>query len=89
MPCDRLRLLPDATLAEFALLTSAMHVAWMPAVTGRTDSDYMYSVGVVYNTLPTPPAIVCGQADPPSLELLARAVLHARAARPGATLAEL
>ena len=52
IPSEKLRLLPDATLADFALLTSAMHMAWMRAVTGRMKSDYMYSVGVVYNTWP-------------------------------------
>ena len=34
IPSNKLRLLPDATLADFALLTSAMHMAWMRAVTG-------------------------------------------------------
>ena len=52
IPSEKLRLLPDATVADFALLTSAMHMAWMRAVTGRMKSDYMYSVGVVYNTFP-------------------------------------
>lgn len=52
---QKLRILPDAILAEFAPLTSAMHMAWMRTVTGRMKSDYMYSVGVVYNTFPTPP----------------------------------
>ena len=89
IPSDKLRLLPDATLAEFALLTSAMHMAWMRAVTGRMKSDYMYSVGVVYNTFPTPPALASGQAGPSPLEPLARALLDARAAHPTATLAEL
>ena len=73
------------TLADFALLTSAMHMTWMRAVTGRMKSDYMYSVGVVYNTFPTPP----GSADRSKLETLAQAVLAARAAHPGATLADL
>ncbi len=45
---QKLRILPDATLTDFALLTSAMHMAWMRAVTGRLESRYMYSVGVVY-----------------------------------------
>ena len=85
IPSEKLRLLPDATLADFALLTSAMHMAWMRAVTGRMKSDYMYSVGVVYNTFPTPP----GSADRSKLETLAQAVLAARAAHPGATLADL
>ena len=82
---QKLRILPDATLADFALLTSAMHMAWMRAITGRMKSDYMYSVGVVYNTFPLPPK----DADLSKLEPLAQAVLDARAAHPGATLADL
>ena len=85
IPSDKLRLLPNATLADFALLTSAMHMAWMRAVTGRMKSDYMYSVGVVYNTFPTPPR----NSDRSKLESLAQAVLAARAAHAGATLADL
>lgn len=81
---QKLRILPDATLSEFALLTSTMHLAWMRAVTGRMKSDYMYSVGVVYNTFPLPPAADLSKLDP-----LAQAVLDARAAHPGATLADL
>ena len=45
----------------------------------------MYSVGVVYNTFPTPP----GSADRSKLETFAQAVLDARAAHPDATLADL
>ena len=84
IPSEKLRVLLDATLTDFALLTSTMHMAWMRAVTGRMKSDYMYSVGVVYNTFPLPPA-----ADLSRLEPLAQAVLDARAAHPGATLADL
>ena len=87
VPSNKLRLLPDATLADFALLTSAMHMAWMRAVTGRMKSDYMYSVGVVYNTFPLPPGFT--NADTSALEPLAQAVLDARAAHADATLAEL
>ena len=76
IPSNKLRLLPDATLADFALLTSAMHMAWMRTVTGRMKSDYMYSIGVVYNTFPLPP----GSSDLSKLEPLAQAVLDARAA---------
>ena len=85
IPSNKLRLLLDATLADFALLTSTMHMAWMRTVTGRMKSDYMYSVGVVYNTFPTPPE----GAAMSKLEPLAQAVLDARAAHPSATLAEL
>ncbi len=82
---QKLRILPDATLTEFVLLTSAMHMAWMRTVTGRMKSDYMYSVGVVYNTFPTPPE----GTDLAKLAPLAQAVLDARATHPGATLADL
>ena len=81
----KLRILPDATLVDFVLLTSAMHMAWMRAVTGRLESRYMYSVGVVYNTFPLP----SGDADLSKLEHLAQAVLDARAVHPNATLADL
>ncbi len=64
-----------------------MHMAWMRAVTGRMKSDYMYSVGVVYNTFPLP--LGFADADTSALEPLAQAVLDARAAHAGATLADL
>ncbi len=82
---QKLRILPNATLTDFALLTSSMHMAWMRTVTGRMKSDYMYSIGVVYNTFPMP----YKDADLSKLEPLAQAVLDARAAHPDATLADL
>ena len=85
IPSVKLIVLEDATLADFALLTSTMHMAWMRTVTGRMKSDYSYSLGLVYNTFPTPP----GDADLSKLEPLAQAVLDARAAHPESTLAEL
>ena len=89
IPSEKLRLLPDATVADFALLTSAMHMAWMRAVTGRLESRYMYSVGVVYNTFPLPPGFKGDDADLSGLERAAQAVLDARASHPDATLADL
>ena len=72
-------------LADFALLTSAMHMAWLRHIGGRLKSDYRYSIGLVYNTFPTPPA----GADLSKLEPLAQAVLDARAAHPDVTLSDL
>ena len=86
IPSEKLRVLLNADLWHFALLTSAMHMAWMRTVTGRLKSDYMYSVGVVYNTFPLPPI------PPERLQRLtsyAEAILAARAAHPNATLADL
>ncbi len=89
IPSNKLRLLADATLIDFALLTSTMHMAWMRYIGGRLKSDYQYSVGVVYNTFPTPPAFRKKSASLSKLEPLAQAVLDARTEHPDATLANL
>ena len=85
IPSNKLRLLANATLRDFALLTSTMHIAWTRFIGGRLKSDYQYSVGVNYNTFPLLPA----GADLSRLEPLAQAVLNARAAHPSATSADL
>ena len=85
IPSDLVFVLQNATLADFALLTSAMHMAWLRHVGGRLKSDYRYSIGLVYNTFPLP------HEKPDLLKLgsLAQAVLDARAAHPDETLAHL
>ena len=85
IPSNLVRILSDATPTDFALLTSAMHMAWLRHIGGRLKSDYRYSIGLVCNTFPMPPK----GAKLSRLEPLAQAVLDARAAHPGATLAEL
>ena len=85
VPSNSLKVLIDASLIDFALLTSAMHMAWMRAVAGRLKSDYRYSVGVVYNTFPVPPADV----NLGSLKPLAQTILNTRATYPEATLSDL
>ena len=85
IPSNLVRVLENATLADFALLTSAMHMAWLRHVGGRLESRYRYSIGLVYNTFSMPPE----KPDLSKLEPLAQAVLDARAAHPDATLADL
>ncbi len=85
IPSNLVRILKNATLGDFALLTSAMHMAWLRHVGGRLESRYRYSIGLVYNTFPMPPE----GADMSKLAPLAQAVLDARAAHPNATLADL
>ena len=78
IPSDLVFVLQDASLADFALLTSAMHMAWLRHFCGRLKSDYRYSIGLVYNTFPMPPKGV----DLSRLEPLAQADrLMARPAR--------
>ncbi|WP_207789980.1 class I SAM-dependent DNA methyltransferase [Sphingosinicella humi] len=83
---QKLRILPNADLWEFGVLTSRMHMAWMRAITGRMKSDYMYSVGIVYNTYPWPET---ADAQKVEVEKLAQAVLAARAEWPTSSLADL
>ena len=85
IPSNSIRIIENATLADFALLTSAMHMAWLRHVGGRLESRYRYSIGLVYNTFPMPPE----NEDLSKLEPLAQTVLDARATHPDATLAEL
>ena len=85
IPSNQLLVVENATLPLFALLTSSMHMAWLRSMGGRLKSDYRYSSGLVYNTFPLPPK----DANLSKLEPLAQAVLDARAAHPGATLADL
>ena len=47
-------IVPNATLYEFGILTSSMHMAWMRYVCGRLKSDYRYSAQIVYNNFPWP-----------------------------------
>ncbi len=85
IPSNQLLVVQNAELWQFALLTSAMHMAWLRHIGGRLESRYRYSSGLVYNTYPLPP----GDADLSALEPLAQAVLDARAAHPEETLADL
>ena len=67
--------LEGATIFDFGLLTSAMHMAWMRTVTGRLKSDYRYAPAV-YNSFPWPTMTPKRQAG---IETLAQDVLDARA----------
>ena len=89
IPSNLVRVLENASLADFALLTSAMHMAWLRHIGGRLESRYRYSIGLVYNTFPTPPRFSSSDPDSPKLAALAQAVLDARAAWPNSTLSNL
>ena len=78
IPSVKLIVLENATLADFSLLNSAMHMAWMWTVTGRMKSDYSYSLGLVYNTFLAP-----GDADLSNLERSPSRLRRARSASRG------
>jgi hypothetical protein len=86
IPSDLVFVLQHADHWHFAILTSAMHMAWLRHIGGRLESRYRYSIGIVYNTFPWPAA---SDAAKTKIRKLAQAVLDARLAHPKATLADL
>ena len=44
----------DATIWNFGIVTSKMHMVWVQAVGGRLKQDYRYSSQLCYNTFPFP-----------------------------------
>jgi hypothetical protein len=86
IPSEKLRLLIDAQAWQFSVLVSRAHMSWMRAITGRMKSDYMYSVGVVYNPFPWPDL---DEAKKAKLNKLGQAILDARLKHPQSTLADL
>jgi len=78
---------PNATLYNCGVLSSAMHMAWVRQVCGRLESRYRYSNKLVYNNYPWPEAPSAKQRA--AVEAAAQAVLDARKKFPDATLADL
>lgn len=83
---DSTLIVPNATLYEFGILTSQMHMAWMRTVCGRLKSDYRYSAQIVYNNFPWPEA---SESQKESIAQKAQAVLDARNKFPESSLADL
>ncbi len=79
-------LISNATLYEFGILTSNVHMAWTKVVCGRIKSDYRYSNTVVYNNFPW-----CNPTpeQKATIEKTAQAILDARAKYPDCSLADL
>lgn len=79
-------LISNATLYEFVILTSNVHMAWTKVVCGRIKSDYRYSNTVVYNNFPW-----CNPTpeQKATIEKTAQAILDARAKYPDCSLADL
>ena len=73
---DTCMFLPEATLFQFGILTSKMHMAWVKYVCGRLKSDYRYSKDIVYNNYPFPENVSAAQKQ--KVETAAQAVLDSR-----------
>lgn len=83
---DLVFLIPNASLYHFGVLQSQFHNAWMRTAAGRLKSDYRYSGGIVYNNFVWPEPT---ESQREEVERCAQAVLDARDAQEGATLADM
>ncbi|MFI3230753.1 MAG: DNA methyltransferase [bacterium] len=83
---DAVQIIPNATLYEFGVLNSNVHMSWMRTVGGRLKSDYRYSATIVYNTFPW-----CEPTDKQKakIEATAQSILDARAIYKDCSLAQL
>ncbi|WP_164966796.1 class I SAM-dependent DNA methyltransferase, partial [Streptococcus oralis] len=86
MASDLVFIVPNATLYDFGILTSNVHMAWMRTVAGRLKSDYRYSAKIVYNNFPWPEVT---EAQKDKIAQTAQAILDARALYPNSSLADL
>ena len=80
------KVIPDAEIYHFGVLTSSVHMAWMRAVCGRLESRYRYSKDIVYNNFPWP-QLTEGQRA--RVAQTAQAILDARAQYPDCSPAQL
>ena len=64
IPSSLVRVALSADASRCALLTSAMHMAWLRFIGGRLKSDYRYSIGLVYNTFPFTLELGCKEGQP-------------------------
>ena len=82
---DMCQYVPQATIYQFGILTSNVHMAWMRAVAGRLKSDFRYSPAV-YNNFPW-----CNPTpeQKAKIEDTAQRILEARALYPDSSLADL
>lgn len=83
---DAVQIVPGATLYEFGVMTSNVHMSWMRSVCGRLKSDYRYSKDVVYNNFPWPDPT---PEQKEKIEQTAKAILDARALYPDSSLADM
>jgi hypothetical protein len=84
---NKLYTVDSASIFHLGVLQSSMHMAWTRNVCGRLKSDFQYSAGIVYNNFPWPENPTAKQVA--DIEKAAQAVLDARAAHPGSSLADL
>ena len=83
---NALNFVEKATLYDFGVSISNVHMAWTRAFCGRLKSDYRYSKDIVWNTFPWPKPTA---KQKEKIEKTAQGILDARAKYPNSSLADL
>jgi hypothetical protein len=83
---DKLQTIRNASLFEFGVITSSMHMAWMRTTAGRLKSDFQYSAKITYNNFPWPEQT---EKHIHNIKAAAQAILDARVEHINASLADL
>ena len=83
---NAVQIIPYASIFDFGILTSNVHMSWMRTVAGRLKSDYRYSKEIVYNNFPWPNPT---DKQKQKIEKTAQKILDARALYPNSSLADL
>ncbi|MBR1486219.1 MAG: hypothetical protein IJ597_03060, partial [Synergistaceae bacterium] len=86
IPGNHFRIIPDATLYHFGVLTSRVHMAWVRATVGRLEMRYQYSKDIVYNNFVWPSV---NEKQRAKIESTAQKILDARAKYPESSFASL
>lgn len=83
---DAVFIIPEASIYEFGVITSNVHMAWMRLVAGRLEMRYRYSKDIVYNNFVWP------ETNEKSIERITKTandILDARKLYPESTYADL
>lgn len=76
----------EATLYDFGVLESNVHMAWTKTICGRMGNAIRYSAGIVYNNFPWPSPT---KEQKERIEKTAQMILDARNLYPDSSLADL
>lgn len=79
-------IVPDASVYEYGILTSSLHMAWVRVIGGKLKSDYRYSNTIVYNNFPWPEAT---EEEKEYIKELAQVVLDTRSLYSESSLADM
>lgn len=83
---DATQIVPNASLYEFGVITSNVHMAWMRTVAGKLESRYRYSNTIVYNTFPW---LDISEQQRKRIEVTAKEILNVRTKYSTSSLAAL